>query len=92
MSATFWRTASTVESNHCVVVGSQQWITSSYSASNGNCVQAQLGQCDDKGCEQCTVKVRDSKDLGGPTLTFTPSEWKTFTDGVKGGMFDLAAK
>jgi hypothetical protein len=88
MSESFWRTASEGEA-HCVVVGSQRWVTSSYSASNGQCVQAQLGQCDDKGCVQCTVKIRDSKDINGPVLTFTPGEWSAFTKGVKDGMFDL---
>ncbi|MHA6623760.1 DUF397 domain-containing protein [Pseudonocardia sp. DLS-67] len=32
--------------------------------------------------------VRDSKDRGGPTLLFTPSEWQAFVEGVKLGEFD----
>ena len=34
------------------------------------------------------VAVRDSKDATGPVLTFTPSDWRTFVAGVKGGEFD----
>jgi hypothetical protein len=32
--------------------------------------------------------VRDSKDREGPTLLFTPAEWRAFVDGVKLGEFD----
>jgi hypothetical protein len=32
--------------------------------------------------------VRDSKDRGGPTLLFTPAEWRAFVEGVKLGEFD----
>ena len=33
--------------------------------------------------------VRDSKDQGsGPTLRFTPAEWRAFVEGVKLGEFD----
>jgi hypothetical protein len=32
--------------------------------------------------------VRDSKDQGGPTLLFTPAEWRAFVEGVKQGEFD----
>lgn len=35
------------------------------------------------------IAVRDSKDRGGPVLTFTPTEWDAFTAGVRGGEFDL---
>ncbi|WP_433519999.1 DUF397 domain-containing protein [Nonomuraea sp. CA-143628] len=34
------------------------------------------------------VAVRDSKDRGGPLLTFTPGEWRAFLGGVKDGEFD----
>jgi hypothetical protein len=34
------------------------------------------------------IAVRDSKDCAGPTLTFTPTEWAAFVDGVKRGEFD----
>jgi hypothetical protein len=36
------------------------------------------------------VAVRDSKDLDGPVLAFTPDEWADFTLGVKEGRFARA--
>ena len=50
-----------------------QWVKSSYSAHNGNCVEV----ADDCG----QIHVRDSKDPGGPVLVFTPGEWRTFLRG-----------
>lgn len=35
------------------------------------------------------VQVRDSKDPGGPALTFTADEWTALLDGAKNGEFDL---
>jgi hypothetical protein len=35
------------------------------------------------------VAVRDSKNLGGPTHGFAQSDWRTFSDDVKDGTFDL---
>jgi hypothetical protein len=35
------------------------------------------------------VAVRDSKNPGGPVLTFTPGEWTAFLDGAAEGEFDL---
>ena len=35
------------------------------------------------------VMVRDTKDLGKTTLTYTHGEWKAFVKGVKAGEFDL---
>ncbi|MER5319335.1 DUF397 domain-containing protein [Streptosporangium roseum] len=34
------------------------------------------------------VAVRDSKDLHGPALVFTPDGWRAFTGAVKRGEFD----
>jgi len=49
--------------------------------SSGNCLEvAFLGD---------GVMVRDSKDQGGPVLTFTRAEWDAFTAGIKGGEFDF---
>jgi Domain of unknown function (DUF397) len=56
------------------------WIKSSYSFSNGNCVEVQR--------EGSRVSVRDSKDPSGPVLTFTLGEWKAFTAGCRAGEFD----
>jgi Domain of unknown function (DUF397) len=49
------------------------WRKSSYSTNNGACVEV-------AGCQ-----VRDSKDPGGPVLSFTPAAWRAFTEGIKGG-------
>ncbi|MGY4103928.1 DUF397 domain-containing protein [Nocardia sp. R16R-3T] len=57
------------------------WFKSSFSASNGQCVEvAHL----DGGM----VGVRDSKNSTGPALTFTPVEWDTFIARAKDGGFD----
>jgi predicted secreted Zn-dependent protease len=57
------------------------WRTSSYSASNGECVEvAALGRS--------TMGVRDSKDRHGPVLSFTTKEWRTFVAGVHAGAFN----
>jgi Domain of unknown function (DUF397) len=57
------------------------WIKSSLSFSNGNCVEvASL-----PGAE---IGIRDSKDTEGPVLRFTPDEWHAFVGGVQNGEFD----
>jgi Domain of unknown function (DUF397) len=58
---------------------------SSYSYSNGSCVEA--GPCACGG----DVLVRDTKDREGPVLRFTPAEWAAFIDGAKAGEFDHLA-
>ncbi len=58
-----------------------QWMKSSLSFANGNCVEvASLtgGQ----------IGVRDSKDSAGLVLRFTPAEWDAFLGGVRNGEFD----
>ncbi|WP_263656404.1 DUF397 domain-containing protein [Nonomuraea aurantiaca] len=58
------------------------WRKSSRSGSNG-------GQCVEVASNiPGIVAVRDSKDRGGPALTFTPGEWRAFLSGVKDGEFD----
>jgi hypothetical protein len=52
-----------------------QWRTSSYSGSNGNCVQVAVAIP--------VIAVRDSTDPDGPALGFTPDQWRTFTGTVK---------
>jgi hypothetical protein len=52
-----------------------------------------------RGCESAhcvevlrlenSVKMRDSKDPGGPWLTFSPDEWADFIDAAREGKFDL---
>ena len=57
------------------------WVKSSLSFSNGNCVEvARL-----PGGE---IGVRDSRDPGGPVLTFTPGEWDSFAGRARLGEFD----
>ena len=57
------------------------WIKSSLSYANGNCVEvASL-----PGGE---VGVRNSRNSGGPVLTFTSDEWHAFLGGVRNGEFD----
>jgi hypothetical protein len=56
------------------------WIKSSFSFSNGNCVQ--VASLPDGG-----AGVRDSKDPSGPVLRFTQSEWEAFLRGARNGEF-----
>ena len=46
------------------------WRVSTRTGNNGACVEARYADS--------TVEVRDSKDRGGPTLTFSPATWTTF--------------
>jgi hypothetical protein len=57
------------------------WIKSSFSFSNGNCVEV-------ASLPENEVGVRDSKDTAGPVLHFTPAEWHAFVGGVRNGEFD----
>jgi hypothetical protein len=52
-----------------------QWRTSTYSGSNGNCVEVAVAAP--------VIAVRDSADPDGPALRFTPDQWTTFTGTVK---------
>ena len=54
------------------------WVKSSFSFSNGNCVEvASL-----PGGE---IGVRNSRDPEGPVLRFTPGEWDAFVDRARLG-------
>jgi Domain of unknown function (DUF397) len=57
------------------------WIKSSLSFSNSNCVE--VANLPGGG-----IGVRDSKDVTGPVLRFTPGEWDAFLGGVRNGEFD----
>jgi hypothetical protein len=58
-----------------------EWVKSSLSFANGNCVEvASL-----PGGE---VGVRNSRDIPGGVLRFTPDEWHAFIGGVRNGEFD----
>ncbi|MWA01942.1 DUF397 domain-containing protein [Actinomadura sp. LD22] len=53
------------------------WRKSRHSEPNGGCIEA--GRASDG-----TIGVRDTKLHGaGPTLEFTPSEWKAFLDKIR---------
>jgi Domain of unknown function (DUF397) len=56
------------------------WFKSSYSGANGACVEARHRA--DGG-----VDLRDSKDPGGPNLTFSPGAWTSFVAEVRAGGF-----
>jgi hypothetical protein len=47
-----------------------EWRTSSYSASQTNCVEV--------GWVTEAVAVRDSKNVPGPALSFSTSTWRSF--------------
>jgi hypothetical protein len=55
------------------------WRKSTYSIGNGdNCVEvARAGGT--------LIAVRDSKNPGGPMLTFSRGEWRAFIGGLKSG-------
>lgn len=50
-----------------------------------NCVEVAFG-------EGGAVGVRDSKNPGGPILSFTADEWDAFAAGAKDGEFDRPAE
>ena len=51
------------------------WRKSTYSLSNGNCVEVGTGQA--------LVAVRDSTDPDGPVLDVSPRAWADFTEHLK---------
>jgi len=60
------------------------WFKSSWSASNGQCVEVALLRHD-------LVGVRDSKELGqGPALVFDGSAWRSFVQSLKREIEPLA--
>ncbi|MDH6135988.1 hypothetical protein P3T37_005407 [Kitasatospora sp. MAA4] len=60
------------------------WTKSSHSGGNsGNCIEWAPAFA-----SRGAVPVRDSKDPDGPALTFTPTAWAAFTQGIRAGEFD----
>lgn len=55
-----------------------QWRKASYSSNNG-------GACVEAASLRGIVAIRDSKNAGGPKLTFAPDTWRAFTSHVKTG-------
>ncbi|MFJ1458322.1 DUF397 domain-containing protein [Nocardia sp. N2S4-5] len=60
------------------------WFKSSYSESGSQCVEVAW-------LPEGNVGVRDSKNPTGPALTFTPSEWDAFAQGMHAGRFEQTA-
>jgi len=58
----------------------QNWIKSSYSMTNGNCIEV----ADLRGA---VIGVRDSKNPVGPVLRFGPAEWGAFVGEVRNDAF-----
>ena len=54
------------------------WYKSSFSAYNGSCTEVRMADG--------MVQVRDSKDPGGPVLSFTSAEWTAFLAALRQGM------
>jgi hypothetical protein len=57
------------------------WVKSSLSFSNGNCVEV-------ASLSEGGVGVRNSRDSEGAVLRFTPDEWHAFIGGARMGEFD----
>jgi hypothetical protein len=57
------------------------WVKSSLSFSNGNCVEV-------ASLPDGEIGVRNSRDPAGAVLRFTSDEWHAFLGGVRNGEFD----
>ena len=63
------------------------WRTSTYSGGNGGqCVQVAAITGSQHGTDRICA-VRDSKNPGGPALSFGRDQWQRFTAEVKAGKF-----
>lgn len=68
-----------------------------HSLNNGTCVEvgfASATHCAETSCVEVghdvhcgTVLMRDSKNPGGPVLSFDTAAWSDFTDAIKTGAF-----
>jgi hypothetical protein len=59
------------------------WVKSSFSCSNGNCVEvAEL--------PGGWIGIRDSQDPGGPVLRFTRAGWAAFLAGARRGELEIS--
>jgi len=66
------------------------WRTSSYgSEDEGSRIEIAIIPGVSKEGSDRVIAMRDGKNPGGPTLIFTPDEWRAFTAGVQDGEFDL---
>jgi hypothetical protein len=62
-----------------------EWVKSSLSYANGNCVEV-------AGLPDGEIGVRNSRDIHGAVLSFTSDEWHAFLGGVRQGEFDRFCK
>jgi hypothetical protein len=71
LSRAVWRTSSySGQNGACVEVAIVPvWQISTYSGQNGDCVEVARNV-------PGVIAVRDSKDRGGLTLTFSPADWE----------------
>lgn len=58
-------------------MNAMQWRKSSYSSDTANCVEV--------ASSPSVVAVRDSKDRGGPVLSFGAGSWSEFLAAVRAG-------
>ncbi|MCX0244050.1 MULTISPECIES: DUF397 domain-containing protein [Streptomyces] len=61
---------------------SPRWYKSSYSSNGGDCVEVAANVA-----TTGAVPIRDSKQVGGPTLTVSTDAFSSFVDGVNAGRF-----
>lgn len=61
-----------------------RWRKSTYSSDTANCVEFALLPADEIG-------VRDSKDPGGPVLSYGPAAWRGFVAAVRAGDLTVRA-
>jgi len=65
------------------------WRTSSYGSENDDArIEIAIVPGSKEGSDR-VIAMRDGKNPDGPTLIFTPDEWRAFTAGVLDGEFDL---
>lgn len=85
-----WTKSSYCANDTCLEVA---WTKSTHS-STGNCLEwattshCTAGNCIEVSNQTHQVLVRDSKNPNGPHLSFTPTQWNTFTRRIKDGQFD----
>ncbi|ONK14253.1 hypothetical protein STBA_50340 [Streptomyces sp. MP131-18] len=68
--------------SHPVALHDAEWRTSSYTASNGNCVEVAASSA------APVVAVRDTKDRSIPAAHVSAKAWSAFIGAAKTGMLD----
>ncbi|TRV81487.1 DUF397 domain-containing protein [Streptomyces sp. 130] len=63
---------------------SPRWHKSSYSSNGGDCVEVATNLAATTGA----VPLRDSKQTGGPRVSFSTEAFSLFVEGVRAGEFD----